>query len=304
MTKFEISDIQGVIPPMATPLCDDESLDEAGLRRLSNYLLEGGAHGLFVLGGTGEFFALPDGHRRQAIKVVVDEVGGRAPVIAGVTELSTPRAIENVKVAESAGANFIAAMPPYFYGLNQEAIYSFYVRIAEAGGPPVLLYNLDSPLPSNIESATVARLARHDRIVGIKDSEEFRHIQDVILSTDSESFRVMTGREALLYVSVSIGSAGGMLSLANVCPGLCADIYEAAAAGRRDESLSLQGRLNDLGTDLAAACPSSWWGMVKTCLNLLGVCGARTVHPTPPVSDGEKSKLSEVLRKHQLLSPA
>ena len=89
MARFGVDAIRGIVPPIATPINKDETVDEQGMRRLVDFQLEQGANAIFVMGGTGEFFCFPDGEKRRAIETVVDQVAGRAPVIAGITDLST-----------------------------------------------------------------------------------------------------------------------------------------------------------------------------------------------------------------------
>ena len=173
MTKFQIDSLHGVVPPIATPVYKDETVDEAGLRRLVNFQLERGVHGLFVLGGTGEFFCFPTREKIRAIETVVDEVNGRVPVVAGVTDLSTRRAIENSHIAQEAGVDFITSLPPFFFPLGQDTISRFYTSLAGESDLPLLLYNIRDPIHTNIQPETVQKLAQNPKIVGIKDSEDY-----------------------------------------------------------------------------------------------------------------------------------
>ena len=119
MARFGVDAIRGIVPPIATPINKDETVDEQGMRRLVDFQLGQGANAIFVMGGTGEFFCFPDGEKRRAIETVVDQVAGRAPVIAGITDLSTRRAVANAHVAQEAGADFLTSLPPFFFALQQ-----------------------------------------------------------------------------------------------------------------------------------------------------------------------------------------
>ena len=162
--------IRGIVPPIATPINKDETVDEQGMRRLVDFQLEQGANAIFVMGGTGEFFCFPDSEKRRAIETVVDQVAGRAPVIAGITDLSTRRAVANAHVAQEAGADFLTSLPPFFFALQQDWLHNFYTSVAAETDLPLLLYNILNPIHTNIQPQTVRSLSENPKIVGIKDS--------------------------------------------------------------------------------------------------------------------------------------
>ena len=299
MAGFGPDDIRGIVPPIATPIDSDENVDEAGMRRLVSYLLDNGAHCLFVMGGTGEFFTFPDHEKRRAIEIVVDEVGGRAPVIAGVTDLSTRRAIENANVAQDAGADFVASLPPFFFSMGQDWISDFYTTLAGETGLPLLLYNILNPIHTNIEPETARKLSEHPNIVGMKDSEDYAHVQEVVFLTKDRGFRVLDGLEPHFYAALNVGVAGGVLSASNFCPALCRDIHDRTMAGDHDEAVELQRRLNELVSELGTF--SSWWGVVKTCLSILGICDNTVMHPVPTCTEEERRRLAEIMRRYDLV---
>ena len=299
MSKFGVDAIKGIVPPIATPINLDETVDEKGMRRLVKFLLDQGAHCLFVMGGTGEFFCFPDEEKRRAIEIVVDEVGGRAPVIAGITDLSTRRTIANAHVAQEAGADFLTSIPPFFFSLQQEWIYQFYTAVAAETDLPLLMYNLLNPIHTNIQPETVRRLSENPKIVGIKDSEEYAHVQEVVFLTDKDDFRVLNGLEPHYYAAVNIGAAGGVLSAANFCPALCRGIYEHTVAGEHSEAIELQAKLNRMLGELQGF--SSWWGIVKMCLNILGICDSTVTHPMPACTDEERPRLEGIMERYDLL---
>ena len=299
MVRFGIESIRGVVPPIATPVNKDETVDEKGMRRLVNFLLQNGAHAVFVMGGTGEFFCFPDREKARAIEIVVDEVGGRVPVIAGVTDLSTRRTIENAHTAQELGVDFIVSLPPFFFGLPQDWIFDFYTTIAAETDLPLMLYNILNPIHTNIEPETARRLSERSDIVGMKDSEEFAHVQDVVLLTRDADFRVLNGLESHFFAALFVGAAGGVLSAANFCPRLCGDIYEKTVAGAYGDALELQKRLNRLLGELTGF--TSWWGVVKTCLANLGICDKTVTHPVPTCTDEEGEILGKIMKRYDLL---
>ena len=271
MSKFDVNSIKGIVPPIATPINKDESVDETGMRNLVNFLIDHGAHGLFVLGGTGEFYTFPDREKARAIEIVVDETRGRVPVFAGITDLSTRRTIENAQVAQEKGADFLVSMPPFFFSMKQEWHHSFFTAIADETDTPLMLYNILTPIHTNVRPETVRKLSERPDIVGMKDSEEFGHVQDVVFATRENDFKVLSGQEYHLYACLNVGAVGGVLMFANVCPRLCVDLYEKTVAGNKAEAISLQKKLNQLLADLGAANFSSGWGIVKMSLSIRGI---------------------------------
>lgn len=297
--RFSADSIRGIVPPIATPIKPDETVDEKGMRRLVNYLLDNGAHCIFVMGGTGEFFTFPDREKRRAIEIVADEVAGRAPVIAGVTDLSTRRAIDNAHVAQEAGADFVASLPPFFFSMGQSWISDFYTALAGDTDLPLLLYNILNPIHTNIEPETARTLSEHPNIVGMKDSADYAHVQQVVFLTQGSDFQVLDGLEPHFYASLNVGAAGGVLSASNFCPALCRDIYDKTVAGDHERAVELQRMLNRLLGELQGF--SSWWGVVKTCLSILGLCDNTVTRPVPTCTDEERTRLTEIMRQYDLL---
>ena len=301
MSRSDSTRIKGMIPPIATPINADESVDATGMRNLVSYLIDQGVHGLFVLGGTGEFYTFPDREKARAIEIVVDEASGRVPVLAGITDLSTRRAVENARVAEQSGADFLVSMPPFFFSMKQEWHYNFYTALADQTETPLLLYNILNPIQTNIQPETVSKLSRRSDIVGIKDSAEFGHVQDVVFATKESDFRVLSGLEQHLHASLNIGAVGGVLMFANLCPRLCVDLYEMSLTGCAKEALELQHKLNQLLADLMAANFSSGWGIVKMSLNLRGICSKTVTHPMPSCAEKERPILERIMQQYELL---
>ena len=301
MSRFDANSIKGIVPPIATPINKDESVDEQGMRNLVNFLIDQGAHGLFVLGGTGEFYTFPDREKARAIEFVVDEAAGRVPVYAGITDMSTRRAIENAQVAQEKGADFVVSLPPFFFSMKQEWLYDFYTAIADEIDTPLMLYNILAPIHTNIRPETAKKLSERPDIVGIKDSEEFGHVQDVVNATGDDNFRVLSGQEYHLYACLNIGAVGGVLMFSNVCPRLCVDLYEKSVNGQKDEAIALQIKLNRLLADLVAANFSGGWGIVKMSLSIRGICDKTVTHPMPTCTEEERPVLEKIMKKYGLL---
>ncbi|MCS7193295.1 MAG: dihydrodipicolinate synthase family protein, partial [Armatimonadetes bacterium] len=147
-----------------------EEVDEPALRGLVRYLLQGGVHGVFVLGSTGEFAHLTDDEKRRAIEIVVSEVNGKVPVLVGVAESGTKRSIFWAKEAKKFGVDGVVAAPPFYYPLTESEVENHYRALASECELPILLYHIPSTTKIRFSVDLVERLSKLPNIVGIKDS--------------------------------------------------------------------------------------------------------------------------------------
>jgi 4-hydroxy-tetrahydrodipicolinate synthase len=295
------SAIAGIVPPVATPLTVTEDVDRAGMGRVIEYLLGGGVHGIFVLGATGEFPWLDDRQRATAVEAAVDAVAGRVPVIAGIAEISRRHAIANARTAYAAGADFVMATAPYFgsMAVEQGWILEHFRAIAGETGAPVMLYNVP-PWIADISPATIATLAELDNVVGMKDSADFIHLQDVLARTRGRNFRVLCGIEGHLLGALLMGAHGATPSSANLNPALFVRLYEAATEGRVEEARPMQEGASRFVQELEAF--PSWFSLIKAGLHLLGLCGPTVAGPLPALTADETERLRAILVGYGLLS--
>jgi 4-hydroxy-tetrahydrodipicolinate synthase len=290
---FDRDSLRGIIPPLATPLTPAEDVDRPGMARLVEHVLDGGVHGVFVLGATGEYPFLNDRQRAETIEAAVEAVAGRVPVIAGISAIGTRQAIANCRAAQAAGADFVIATVPYFgsMALQQDWIFEHLRAIAGETGAQVMLYNVP-PLLRDMEPATIARLAEIDNVVGMKDSASLIHVQDVLFRTRERNFRVLAGLEYHLVAALMVGAHGGTPSPANLIPRRYVDLYERTMAGATAEALAIQEEVNRFSDGLDAL--PSWFSAVKAALHLLGICGPTAAAPLPRLTAEE----TEMVRAH------
>ena len=139
----------GIIPALVTPMKDDESIDEQGLRAVVNHVLEGGVHGVFAVGSQGEFYALSKREKIKVLQIVVDEVDGRVPVYAGTAALTTKEVIDLTKRAADVGATAASVLTPFFISPTQDELMRHYESVANAVNLPLLLYG--NPRRTNVD---------------------------------------------------------------------------------------------------------------------------------------------------------
>ena len=296
---FDRDSLKGIIPPIVTPLTPAEEVDAAGMRNLVNYLLDCGVHGVFVLGSTGEFPFLTDRERVRAVEAAVEAVNGRVPVIAGISDISSKKAIEHCRAAQIAGADFVIATAPYFGVIKQEWIYEHFRAISGETDARLMIYNVPQ-LINDITPETIARLAEIENVVGIKDSGPLEHIQEVVFRTRGRNFQVLEGMEYYLVAALLVGAHGGTPAPANIHPRPYVEMYNKTVAGKTDEALALQEQTNHF-LDVFDAIPS-WRSALKAALHLMGICGMTVAAPFPPATSEEIELLQAHLKQNGLLS--
>jgi 4-hydroxy-tetrahydrodipicolinate synthase len=286
--------LKGVYPAMVTPLTPEENVDKAAMRRVVRYCLEGGVHGLLVLGSTGEFPAMTDAMRKDAIETTLDEVQGKVPVLIGCGEPGTQRTIEQVKAAARTKADGVLVTIPYYFPLDQAAVIRHYEMVAESSELPVVIYNFPQMTKITMTPDTVAKLAAHPNIIGVKDSAgDFVSMQRYLEVTADADFAVMSGNPALGLSAYQLGAKGGIFAGCSLVPKLCADVYNAFIRNDLDSAIALQ-KLASLIPLMGGFGPNS--AVIKLGLNRLGVCGMTVSTPLglPP---GQEEKIFAWMRR-------
>ncbi len=232
MKKVEIC---GIIPPILTPMNEDESINEKELRRQVNRLIEAGVHGIFPFGTNGEAYALSFEEKERILAAVVEETAGRVPVYAGSGCMTTAETVRLSRRAEELGADALSIITPYFAAASQDELYAHYMEVAAAVDLPIVLYNIPARTGNAMAPATVARLAKDaPNIVGAKDSSgNFDNMKQYIELTSvlDKDFSVLSGNDSLILPALVFGGKGGVAGCANVFPHTLVEIYEAFKAG-------------------------------------------------------------------------
>jgi 4-hydroxy-tetrahydrodipicolinate synthase len=275
----------GIVPPVATPMTEDFEVDTESLTRLIHFLIEGGVHGLFVLGSTGESVFLTNQQRAIVLDVAVRAAADRVPVVAGIIDTTTARCIQHARMAEAAGADAVVLTAPFYTRTSQAEIVEHFRAVHKAVPLPILAYDLPVAVQVKLELACLLRMAKEGIIVGVKDSSgnesDFRAL--VLERAALPGFSVFTGSELLVDVALFMGASGAVPGLANVDPAGYVRLYRAACAGDWEEARAEQERLFRLFSIVRAAEPgrmsfgSSALGAFKTALMLRGVIAGNVV---------------------------
>jgi 4-hydroxy-tetrahydrodipicolinate synthase len=280
---------RGIMVALATPLNEDESVDEVGLRRQLDRLLAAGVHAIVPLGTAGEFAALSDEAKRDAITITVEQVAGRVPVVAGTGEPGTKRAVRITQMAAELGADAAMVVPPYYYRLDDAAVVAHYRTVAAEGGLPVILYNIPGMTKVTLTPEIVGQLVGEANIVGVKDSGgNLAFLQQVARQFGSESFSVVTGSDGLLFSSLAVGGDGCISPGANVAPEWFVGLWDAIREGRWTDAWTLQERILDLGAIYRyGAFPAG----LKGALAALGIAKPVVHAPLTTVSDAQVAQI-------------
>jgi 4-hydroxy-tetrahydrodipicolinate synthase len=284
----------GTMPAMVTPFTDKEQLDEAALRRLVNYLIMGGAHGLFAIGSQGEAYALSLHEKQRILEIVVEEVNGRVPVYAGTGAVTTSETIALTTMAEKIGASAASVITPYFITPSPDELHQHYAAIARATRLPILLYTNPARTGVSMSAALVARLSKIENIVGIKDSSGDLTLTTEYIRHTSQDFAVLMGRDTLIFAGLLSGASGAIAATANVVPGLVAEIYNAHQAGDWAKARAAQSRLAPLRVAFEMG---TFPVVIKEALALMGICSARAKSPVGPLAESKRAELKKVLEQ-------
>jgi 4-hydroxy-2-oxoglutarate aldolase len=294
-----MASFEGVFPPVVTPFRGEDVAHDklaANLRRLHDYPLAG----YVVLGSTGEFPALTEGEKERVIATARAETPRSRLLIAGTGGESTPGAIRLTRRAAGLGADAVVVITPSYYkgSLTPPVLIRHYRAIADASAIPVLLYNFPANTGVNLEPDTVARLAEHPNIRGIKDSSGNVPQAAETIRLTPKTFQVLVGSAIGFLPTLMLGAAGGILAIANAAPRECCEIWRLAQAGQWAEARELAYRLSPLVTGIAGRYGI---GGLKAALDLLGYYGGPPRSPLPaPDGDGIE-EIKEILATTGLL---
>lgn len=291
--------LRGIIPPMITPLKGNDELDREGTIRLTEHLIAGGVHGIFLLGTTGEAQSLTYRLRYEFVELVCQQTKGRIPILVGITDTSLDESIRLAQHAQDCGAAGVVAAPPYYFAPSQQEMIEYYTALADALPLPLYLYNMPSHVKVFLEPATVQTLAKHPNIVGLKDSSaNMTYFQTLLYLLRSQpDFALYVGPEELTGECILMGAAGAINGGANMFPGFYVAMYEAAIAHDIVRVRELQQRIMQVCTTIytIGKYGSSYLKGVKCALSLLGICNDYVSYPYRCFRSEERARVEQAL---------
>lgn len=289
---------QGSMVALVTPMHEDGRVDEDSLAKLVEFHVENQTDAIVAVGTTGESATLDEQEHCQVVKQVVELARGRIPIIAGTGSNSTREAIELTRCAKEVGADACLLVTPYYNKPTQEGLYQHFRAIAEAVAIPQILYNVPGRTAVDMLPETVARLAKIENIVGIKDATgDVQRARDII-GLCGPDFEVYSGDDGTAMELMLAGAKGDISVTANVAPKLMHEMCMAAVAGDRDTASRLNDQLMGLHTNLfleANPIPVKW------ALHDMGLIPAGIRLPLTVLSPEHQAVVHEELHKAGLV---
>lgn len=288
--------IEGIIPPILTPMNPDESINEAELRNQVDRLIGAGVHGIFAIGTNGESYALTNEEKERVLSIVVEQTNHRVPVYAGSGCVTTAETIRMSRKAKELGADVLSIITPYFAAASQNELYNHYIEVAAAVDLPIVLYNIPARTGNALTPATVGKLARDAwNIVGAKDSSgNFDNMKQYIELTSAldKPFSVLSGNDSLILPALMFSGRGGIAGCANVFPHTMVEIYEAFAAGNLERAKQAQDSIRPFRNCFKLGNPNT---IVKLAAGLRGYPVGNCRKPFCSLSDEGLAQLKKTL---------
>lgn len=289
--------IKGVIVPILTPIDENEIINEKVLRRMVNYVIDGGVHGILLYGSNGEFFAVEYEELARGIEIVLDETKGRVPVYAGVGAITTSKCVRIAQMAVKKGVQGISVLQPMFIAPREEELYEHFKEIAESvPETAVLLYNNSARTHYNISANLAVRLNESvDNVVGIKDSSgDMTLLAEYVRLTRHTKFKVLAGKDTLIYASLAQGAVGCVATTANFLPEYVTDIYNKYTENNLPGALEAQFRLTPIRNALDLA---SFPVGTKDIANIMGLQVGAPYKPNKSSTGAVLEKMKSILSK-------
>ena len=289
---------QGSFVAMVTPFRNGK-VDEAKLKELVEFHITHGTDGLIPCGTTGESPTLNHDEHRRVVETVIEAARGRIRVISGTGSNSTAEAIDMTKHAERAGASGALVVNPYYNKPTQEGLYRHFRAVAESVAIPVVLYNIQSRTAINVETDTMARLARDVKnIVGVKEASGSLDQMSQVIAACGPDFSVLSGDDNITLPLLAIGGSGVVSVIANIVPRETADLVHAALEGDWKRARDLHYRLLPLAR---AAFLETNPIPIKEAMAMAGMLEPEFRLPMCRMSDGNREKLRTILQPYGLI---
>ena len=292
--------LQGIIPPMVTPLKNYNELDHQGLENLVEHLISGGVHGIFILGTNGESASLHFNLKKELIHRTSELVNHRIPLLTGITHTSMVDSLEMAAEAKKAGADAVVIAPPYYFPVDQEDVYQYYKSLSSSLPLPFFIYNIPSHTKIHLTPETVKKI-RDLGALGIKDSsgDMFYFYSLLNMFKDAADFSLITGIELYLPETVIYGGHGAVPGGANIFPDLFVRFYEASV--RRDlETISiLRSYIMELYNTIyqVSKHPAKITIGIKCALSIMGICNDFMAPPLQGLLPPEREQMEQMLDK-------
>jgi len=287
----------GAFTALITPFTQD-GIDETAYKKLIEWQIAQGIHGVVPCGTTGESPTLSEKEHEHVIKLCVDTVAQRVPIIAGAGSNSTSEAVHMTKYAAKAGADAVLVVTPYYNKPTSKGIYLHYKAISESADIPIILYNIAGRTGKNIEPDLMAKLAGIKNIIGVKEAsgnlEQMKKIREIC----PKDFLLISGDDALTLPILSMGGVGIISVASNIVPKDVATLVNVFNSGDKAKAQTINARLLPLVEALFVETNPI---PVKTAASLMGMCSGLMRLPMCEMEDANLAKLKQALKSYGLM---
>jgi len=287
----------GSFSVIVTPFTKNGDIDEKGYRRIIDFVINAGAHGIISAGSTGEFFLLTNDERKQIFAIAADQVNSRIPLLAGVSATRTEDVLDLAKFAEEAGCDGLMLLPPLYITVDDVEVLKFFTNISDKIDLPIMIYNGATPNFLSIER--VNRLLEVANIVAIKDSSRNMTQMNDLIRFFGDKIRVFVGEEDLLLPSISMGAVGSVAMVPQIVGDMAIDLYETAANGQLLKAQELHNKIVRV-YDLFKV--GSGYVAIKESMKLLGLPGGYSRPPMQAFNQSQIEKLKQIFSDVGLLN--
>lgn len=296
--------LKGIIPPIVTPLKSDTELDEKGLKNLIGHILEGGVHGVFLLGTTGEATNLSYDLRKKFIQKSCEFIAKKVPVMVGITDTCLQGSIDIANAAKDAGADALVISAPYYLPISQTEFVIYLTALVPILPLPFLMYNMPSCTKMHMTVQTI-RKAKELGAIGVKDSSgNLPYLLSLIEEfKDSPDFAVIAGSEILLPETIKAGGHGAVAGGANLFPSLFVELYDAALKGDDERIEQLRKKLLLIEEKIynVGSYSSKYIKTIKSALSAMGICSDYVAMPFQQFSDVKTNLIKQNISKMSTL---
>ncbi len=290
--------LEGVYTAMITPFDENEGIDEKALRALVDFQIKGKISGLVPMGTTGESPTLSHGEHIKIIEIVVDQVQGRVPVIAGSGSNSTQEAVDLTKQAMECGADASLQVAPYYNKPSQEGFYRHFTTIADSVDIPLIIYNIPGRSGKNIENETMLKLAEHENILAVKEaSGSIPQMMDLIMKKPKD-FVVLSGDDNLSFPLTALGGKGVISVASNIIPTRMQEMISQTISGNLEEGRRLHYELLPLFKGVFLDTNPI---PIKYAASKLGLTKEIYRLPMCPMDEAKKAEMDRILNNLDLM---
>lgn len=289
---------EGIIPPMVSPLRDDDTLDRDGLERLIEHILAAEVAGLFLLGTSGEGASLSHATQKELVQHASRQVDGRVPLLVSITDTSLAESLQSAHFCADAGIQGLVLSLPYYYPLRQKEVLDYVGKVMDQSPLPLFLYNIPSHTKTAFSIETLKRLMEWRYIVGIKDSSgDMAYFRELLqLRQLRPDWTIFMGPETFLAEAIQLGAQGGISGGANLYPHVFVDLYQASVNGDQKKIEVLQHLVQNISQKIYDLDNDGYIIQgLKYALSCLGICSSHVASPMPQLPPGRQKEIQKSL---------